>query len=159
MTSTGNFPFIQRLIKTGKFKILVQSGMLKNGAVVARPEFGDSPLLSEMMEGRIKDPLAAKAFEYWSNFALTDKWLALPPKSATAMAEIYRAAYAKMMQDPEFIDRGKKISDDFVPQSASEVETLIHKLGGVPPEATEYINVILKNRATSAMTPAAATDC
>jgi tripartite-type tricarboxylate transporter receptor subunit TctC len=146
MTSTGNLFLIQKLIEGGKFKILAQSGTLKNGVLSARPEFGESPLLTKMMEGKIKDPLASKAFEYWSNIAVTDKWLALPPKSPKAVADVYRDAYAKMMQDAEFIDRGKKISDDFVPLSAPEVETLIHKLGSLPNEATEYMTVILRKQ-------------
>ncbi len=150
MTSTANLFLIQRLIETGKFKILVQSGTLKNGVVVSRPEFGDSPLFLKMMEGKIKDPLASKAFEYWSNIAITDKWLALPPKTPKPIADVYRDAYAKMMQDPEFIDRGKKISDDFVPLSAPEVEALIHKLGSLPQEATEYMTVILQKQGLQA---------
>ncbi len=146
MTSTGNLFLIQRLIETGKFEILAQSGTLKNGVLAARPEFGNAPLFTKMMEGKIKDPLASKAFDYWSTIAVTDKWLALPPKSPKAVADTYRDAYAKIMHDPDFIDRGKKISDDFVPLSATEVETLIHRLGSLPPEATEYMTVILRKQ-------------
>jgi tripartite-type tricarboxylate transporter receptor subunit TctC len=146
MTSTANLFLIQRLIETGKFEILAQSGTLKNGALAARPEFGNAPLFTKMLEGKIKDPLASKAFEYWSTIAVTDKWLALPPKSPKAVADIYRDAYMKIMQDPDFIDRGKKISDDFVPLSATEVETLIHRLGSLPLEATEYMTVILRKQ-------------
>ena len=40
MTSTGNLFLIQRLIGTGQFKILVQSGTLRNGVLVGRPDFG-----------------------------------------------------------------------------------------------------------------------
>jgi tripartite-type tricarboxylate transporter receptor subunit TctC len=146
MTATGNLFLIQKLVESGKFKILAQSGTLKNGTLAARPEFGDGPLLTKMMEGKIEDPLASKAFEYWSSIAVTDKWLALPPKSPKAVADVYRDAYAKMMQDAEFIDRGKKISDDFVPLSAAEVETLIHKLASLPSEATEYMTIILRKQ-------------
>lgn len=146
MTSTANLFLIQRLIATGNFEILCQSGTLKNGALTARPEFGDAPLITKMLEGKIKDPLAAKAFEYWSTIAITDKWLALPPKTAKPIADIYRDAYAKSMSDPDFLERGRKISDDFVPLSAPEVEMLIHRLGSLPQEATEYMMVILRKQ-------------
>src|SRR6476620_5177521 len=36
MTSTGNIYVVKKLLDTGKFKILVQSGMLKDGAIVPR---------------------------------------------------------------------------------------------------------------------------
>src|SRR5204862_3211093 len=61
MTSTGNLFLIQRLLETGKFKILAQSGMLRNGEVVARPDFGDSPIMAQLLGAKLDDPLAAKA--------------------------------------------------------------------------------------------------
>ncbi|MEA2984065.1 MAG: hypothetical protein QOD94_319 [Alphaproteobacteria bacterium] len=146
MTSTGNLFLIQRLIGTGNFKILVQSGTLKNGVFVGRPDFGDAPVLAKALEGKLKDPLAAKAFEYWSSVSATDKWVALPPKTPKGMTDVYRQAYEKLVQDGEFLERAKKISDDFVPMAAPEVETLINKLSSLPPEATEYMTVILRKQ-------------
>jgi tripartite-type tricarboxylate transporter receptor subunit TctC len=146
MTSTGNLFLIQRLIGTGNFKILIQSGTLKNGVYAGRPDFGDAPVLAKALEGKLKDPLATKAFEYWSSISVTDKWLALPPKTPKAMTDVYRAAYGKLVQDPEFVERAKKISDDFVPMPAAEVEVLINKLSSLPAEATEYMTVILRKQ-------------
>jgi hypothetical protein len=146
MTATGNLFLIQRLIDTGKFKILVQSGALRDGAIIGRPDFGDAPILAKVLEGKINDPLASKAFEYWSAIAVMDKWTALPPKSPKPMQDVYRQAFGKMAHDAEYLDRGKKISDDFEPMSSKDVETLIHKLGSLPPEATEYMTVILRKQ-------------
>jgi hypothetical protein len=146
MTATGNLFLIQKLIDTGKFKILVQSGALKNGVIISRPDFGDAPILAKMLEGKINDPLAAQAFEYWSSIAVTDKWLALPPKSPQAMLEVYRDTYGKIVQDPEFIDRAKKISDDFLPMSSGDVEMLIKKLASLPPPAIDYMTLILRKQ-------------
>jgi tripartite-type tricarboxylate transporter receptor subunit TctC len=146
MTSTANLFLIQRLIATGNFEILCQSGTLKDGALVGRPEFGDAPVFTKLIEGKIKDPLSAKAFEYWSTIAVTDKWLALPPKTPRAITDAYREAYAKSTADPEFTENGKKISDDFVPFTATDVEILIKRLGSLPPEATEYMTTILRKQ-------------
>ena len=146
MTSTGNLFLIQKLVDGGKFKILVQSGTLKNGTLIGRPDFGDAPLLVKALEGKLKDPLVAKAFDYWSSVSLTDKWLALPPKTPKNVVDVYRTAYGKISQDADFLDRARKISEDFVPLSAPEVETLIKKLSSLPPEATEYMTVILRKQ-------------
>ena len=81
---------------------------------------------------------------------MTDKWLALPPKSPAALLGVYRTAYAAMAQDPEFLDRARKISDDFSPMSASEVEDLIHTLGSLPPQAIDYMTVILRKQGLEA---------
>jgi hypothetical protein len=146
MTATGNIFLIKKLLDTGKFKILVQSGALKNGELIGRPDFGDAPVFTKLMEGKIKDPLAAQAFEYWSSIAVTDKWMALPPKTPKAMVDAHRAAYTKMMQDAEFLERGKKLSEGFVPMAAADVEVLVSKLASLPLEATEYVTVILRKQ-------------
>jgi tripartite-type tricarboxylate transporter receptor subunit TctC len=146
MTSTANLFLLAKLIDTGKFKILVQTGTLKNGAVVSRPDFGDAPILASLLQDRIGDPLARAAFGYWVSIASMDKWLALPPKSPPAMLGVYRDTYGRMVQNPEFIDRGKRTSDDFVPLLSGEIEPLIKALGKTPPEAISYLNAMFKRQ-------------
>jgi len=146
MTATANLFLIAKLLESGKFKILVQTGIQKNGRLAPRADFGDAPILASMMEGKIGDPLAAKAFEYWGDIVAMDKWLALPPKSPPAMLEAYRDAFAKMVRDPQFIDRGKAISDDFEPMSHEDVEALILRLGRTPPQAVDYISDMLRKQ-------------
>ncbi|MEA2990185.1 MAG: hypothetical protein QOG83_2896, partial [Alphaproteobacteria bacterium] len=146
MTATGNLFLIRKLVDTGKFKILVQSGTLKNGVIESRPDFGDAPIMTKMLDGKLNDPLAAKAFEYWSSIAVTDKWLALPPKSAKPMLDLYRDAYGKIIRDAEFLERARRISEDFSPMTSTDVETLIHRLGSLPPQAIDYMTVILRKQ-------------
>ena len=146
MTSTANLFLIQKLIDTGKFSVLVQSGALHNGSLAPRPEFGDAAILSRLIAGKIDDPVARQAFSYWSNMAVMDKWLALPPKSPQPMVALYREAYAKAMQDPEFLDRGKRISDDFLPMASGDVESLIRQLASLPPPALDYLAGMLRKQ-------------
>jgi hypothetical protein len=54
------------------------------------------------------------------------------------------------MQDPDFVDRGKKMSEDFEPMSSLEVESLLNTLGGTPPEAIDYIGAMLSKQGLSA---------
>jgi hypothetical protein len=108
-------------------------------AVMLRKTLYDAVGLIDLMKGKIEDPIAEKAFEYWSDVALTDKWLALPPKTLDGMVQAYRDAYAAMTRDPEFIDRGRKISVDFTPQWAADVEMIIHRLGKLPTAAIDYV--------------------
>jgi tripartite-type tricarboxylate transporter receptor subunit TctC len=146
MTATANLFAIQKMLDTGKFKILVQSGSVKDGATVPRVEFGDAPTLAKLLDGKVKDQTAFKALEYWAYITTLDKWMALPPKTPQPIVDVYRTAYAKMIQDPDFIDRGKKISDDVVPSLHGDVETLIVKLGSLPPEATEFMTMLLRKQ-------------
>ena len=146
MTATGNIFHIDKMVGTGRFKVLVQSGALRNGEIGPRPDFGDAPVMGKLLEGRIGDELARKAFLYWSSIAVTDKWSALPPKTPQAFVETYRAAYARIMQDADFIERGKKTSEDFVPMTSGDVEHLIGQLSTLPPEATDYMTVLLRKQ-------------
>lgn len=146
MTATGNIFLVKKLVDTGKFKILVQSGALRGGQLVGRPDFGDAPVFAKLMEGKIKEPLAAQAFDYWSAIAVTDKWMALPPKTPKTMVDIHRAAYAKLMDDADFLEKGKKLSEGFIPMNAPDVEALVRKLAALPLEATEYMTVILRKQ-------------
>ena len=149
MTSTGNNFQVQSFIQSGKFKPLLQSGALKNGVLVPRHEFGDAPVLATVLHGRLDSPLLANAFEYWSAIAAMDKWLSLPPQSPAEMLGVYRNAYHKVMQDPEYLERGRRISDEFFPMSSAEVETLIVKLASLPREATEYMSFMMQKQGLS----------
>jgi tripartite-type tricarboxylate transporter receptor subunit TctC len=146
MTSTANLFLIQKLLASGRFKLLVQTGTLKHGVTVPRPDFGEAPTLAKLVEGKINDQMGRQAFAYWGNIASMDKWLALPPKSAKSIVDVYRGAYGRMVQDGEFIERGKKTSDDFEPMLSGEVETLINALASVTPGAFDYLSTMLKKQ-------------
>lgn len=146
MTATGNIYVVQKLLDTGKFKILVQSGMLKSGSIVSREDFGNAPLLGQLVESKLDKPELRKAFEYWTAIIQTDKWVALPPKTPKAIVETYRAAFEKLSRDAEFLERARKTSDDFVPLDAAAVEKLIRTLSSLPPETTEFMKVLLKKQ-------------
>jgi tripartite-type tricarboxylate transporter receptor subunit TctC len=138
MTSTGNTFLVNKLVSTGNFEILAQTGMPKDGKLVGRVDFGDAPVFSTWIEGKITDPAARKGFDYWSNLAVTDKWLALPPKSPKEILDMYRTAYMKVINDEDFIERAKKISDDIIAILPKDVQPLIENLAQVPPEAIQH---------------------
>src|SRR5258705_11165156 len=62
------------------------------------------------------------------------------------MLDAYRVAYGKMIADPDFVDRGRKLSDDFEPWSNAEVELLIRTLGGIPKEAIDRLRGMLRKQ-------------
>jgi hypothetical protein len=146
VTSTGNMFHLAKLLQTGKFQILAQTGTLQDGKEVPRPEFADAPLFPELMKGKIKDPIVQKAFDYWQSLVATDKWLALPPNTPAAMVDTYNEAFGKLMKDPEFAALGKKISEDFEPMSRKDVELLVQTLSSTPDEALGYMKALLRKQ-------------
>jgi hypothetical protein len=99
-----------------------------------------------MMAGKIGDPVMRTAFGYWSSNSAIDKWLALPPSTPGPMLAAYREAYGRMIADADFVERGKKMSDDFEPWSHDEVEQLIGTLGKTPPEAIDRLGAMLRKQ-------------
>jgi tripartite-type tricarboxylate transporter receptor subunit TctC len=150
MTSTANTFEIEKLKAANKFEPLSQSGILSNGQVAGRQEFGNAPIFSEMMAGKIKDKLGQQAFEFWKAQSAIDKWLALPPGTPKEIVAVYRKAYEELGNDPQFVEQGKAASDDFFPMPHSDVEKLVQTLADTPTEATEYTNVLLRKQGVQA---------
>src|SRR5262245_42176347 len=149
MTATSNTFSLQHLIESGKFKVLAQSGGLQDGKLVPRPEFAQAPLISDLLAGKLADPIAQKAFDYWRGVLLADKWLGLPPGTPTAIAEAYRKAYRDMSADPEFLAQGRRISEVFTPMSDTDVRSLIEAGADAPREAIEFLDALLRKQGIS----------
>ncbi len=147
MTATSNSALFTGLIGSGKSKILLQSGTVRGGVPSARPEFGDAPLLPRMVEGRIRDPLAASAFDYWLTVhSGPDKWLALPPETPNAIAGVYREAFTRVMEDPEFIERSKALAETLTPVDYRDIERWMKTLASAPPEALQFIADMMRRQ-------------
>jgi putative tricarboxylic transport membrane protein len=150
MTTTANLFQVQRFLNNPKFSVVSQSGSLQHGHVSGRPEFGGVPIFADLIAGRISDPIVQKAFEYWSSLTSLDKWLALPAKTPDAYVRMYREAFAAVTGDAEFIELGKKISDDLEPMAFEDVNVLIGRLGATPPEAVAAISSMLRKQGIDA---------
>lgn len=146
MTASANYQQVERALATGKFKVLVQSGTFEDGKLVPRPELKDSPTLSTMMEGKLKDDTARKAFAYWIATISTDKWIALPPNTPANIVSTYRESFTKLAGDPEFIEQGKKSSADFTSMSARDVEELVQTLDSTPDAAIGHMTQMMRNQ-------------
>jgi tripartite-type tricarboxylate transporter receptor subunit TctC len=147
MTATSNITLFAHKLATGQLKIFVQSGAMRDGILMPRPEFSDAPLLPPMLTNKIADPIAVKAFDYWmAVHSGPEKWLALPPRTPDPVAEVYREAFARTVVDPEFIERSKKLANDITPVSYRDVHQWMNQLGGTSNQALEFIATMLGNQ-------------
>lgn len=145
MTATSNVFQIQKLVG-GNFKILTQSGELEGGKYMPRADFGDAPVFPNQLAGKIADPQAAQAFAYWTSIMATDKWLGLAPKTSDAIVQVYRKVFEAAAKDKEFLEQGKKISEDFTPMPGDDVALLIRTLANTTPEALAYTTKIMEKQ-------------
>jgi tripartite-type tricarboxylate transporter receptor subunit TctC len=149
MTGTsGGLAELRRLIDSGVVKILSQSGTLSDGQLIAR--MSDAPTLAQLLENKIHSKVEQQSFAYWISLNLIDKWLALPPDTPADIVETYREAYRQTMSDPGFIASSHNLSEEFEPQTATEVKQLIDVLSSFPPEAIAQVSVMLRKQGLDA---------
>jgi tripartite-type tricarboxylate transporter receptor subunit TctC len=146
MTASSNLFQVQKLLDTGKVKVLTQTGIMENGKFSGRSEFGDVPVFPNQVESKPRNAVQDQGYRYWFALVLLDKWLALPPNTPKPMVAAYREAFKKMAKDPEFLEKGKKMSQDFEAQTGEDVQNLIVTLGKTSPEAFEYIRAMMKRQ-------------
>ena len=146
MTASGNFFQVGKLLQGGQIKVLNQTGTLTDGKMVPRPEFPEAPVFTNELQAKMPAGVKKQAFDYWFALVVLDKWLALPPGTPEPIVKAYRTAFDKMGNDVEFIERGKKMSQDFEPQAGKDVEDLLKMLGKTTPEALDYIQKMLKGQ-------------
>jgi tripartite-type tricarboxylate transporter receptor subunit TctC len=146
MAATSSTHQVEKLLQTGKFKILTQSGMIRNGELLPRSDFPDAPMLKKMLDGKISDPIARKSYEYWASLESKDKWLALPPGTPAGIVKVYREAFLKVLEDPEFVARAKLLSDDFTPTFWQDLQSWIQTMADTPDESIRFISHMLRRQ-------------
>jgi hypothetical protein len=146
LTSTGNFFQIQDRLNAGSLKVLYQTGYLENGKVVGRAEFDNAPLFPDLVKPKITDPVAQRAFGYWTALNTGDKWIGLAPGTPEPILQAYIEAFREVAVDHEFLQLGERISDGFTPMAAHDVEAVIGALADTPPEAVDYTKGLMRKQ-------------
>lgn len=143
MTAFANTTLKPSLLDKSKFTFLYQSGSNAATVPATMPALAGVPLLTDAMKGKIADPLAQQAFQYWQNISSINNWVALPPNTPSGIVEAYRAAFRKTMADPDFLAQAAKMGDDVSVVSPESMEAVIKTLAELPPEALGYMRQIL----------------
>ncbi|MGY9006202.1 MAG: Bug family tripartite tricarboxylate transporter substrate binding protein [Alphaproteobacteria bacterium] len=143
---TSTLSMHKGLSKTGQFRGLSQLGELSNGKVVRRISFQDVPTMPALMKDKTSG-LAKKTFDFWSKTNQIDKWYALPPKTPKEIVDVYRAAYKKVVVDPEFIKFGRfQFSQDFNPMTHADIADLVNSTSYPDPAISNFLRQIRINQ-------------
>lgn len=137
---TSTEALLRDLQKKSELDPFVQIGEQSEGKVTPRASFPDVPVLALVLGDKLQGD-AREAFNFWVKTNQIDKWYALPPGADNEALETYRAAYAKVVKDPEFIKFGKhQFGDDFAPQTAQDVRELFEATVAPKPEILAYMS-------------------
>jgi tripartite-type tricarboxylate transporter receptor subunit TctC len=140
MSTFGSGADIDYLLGTGKFAVLSQSG------AVPRPILGKTPIISDLIKGKITDPVAQRAFDYGENVNQVGMWLALPPRTPDRIVASYSNAYEATLKDANYQAELAKIDPDSPVASRAELERLVHELANVSPQTLNYIQAELNRQ-------------
>jgi hypothetical protein len=146
MTSFGSVRDIDYLLATGRFAIVSQSGTVEGGKPVPRPILGNTPLISDLVKGKIKDPVAQHAFEYGEAVSQIGFWLALPPRTPEPIVSIHLNAFEATLKDSKYRDELIKIDPDSPVASKADLERLVRELGKVAPATLEFVQAELRRQ-------------
>jgi tripartite-type tricarboxylate transporter receptor subunit TctC len=129
MTGTSNLFALKDMLASGEFVGVAQlgAGASAGDDIGQRSEFAKIPTFNNLVQGKLSG-LSAEAFEFWNALNDMDKWYALPPGTPKEILDAYRAAWAKMTADPEFIKQGKLLfSADFKPVNGQHIADMVEK--------------------------------
>jgi tripartite-type tricarboxylate transporter receptor subunit TctC len=146
MTSFGSIRDIKYLLDSGRFEVVSQSGTVEAGKPVARAIVGNAPIISDLVKGKIKDPLARQAFEYGENVSQIGFWLALPPRTPDGIVATYLQAFEATLQDSKYRTEMAKIDPDSPVATKADLERLVRDLAKVSTETLRYVQAELKRQ-------------
>lgn len=141
---TYNSFLLTPMKESGEYEFVVQVGFPKGETFVARPDYPDVPVLSEVVKPKLTG-LALEAFEGWEAMVTAGKWYALPPHTPAEIVEVYRKAHDQAVRDPEFDALTKKqYSDVYSTTTGEETERMVNTLAIISDDVLAYIHALKK---------------
>jgi hypothetical protein len=87
---------------------------------------------------------ARQAYSYWQSVTALDKWVGLTQGTPDDITAVYREAFDRLIADPDFLARARRMSEDLAPTRHDDVELLVAKLAGVTDAADAYFKQLLR---------------
>jgi len=131
------------LLDPSKYTVNYQTGSRGCTMPSSLRAVAGTPVFATAMQGKIADPLAQKAFDYWCNSTSTLVWLALPPGTPARIIDAYRAAFSAIAADRDFVEQGRMFSEEFSAVSWQSVTATVRAYGQVSPQVIGFMPQML----------------
>jgi tripartite-type tricarboxylate transporter receptor subunit TctC len=145
MTAFPKVYLLDRLTDTAKFKVIYHDGEGTDEKPSGRADMDKAASFHAAMAGKITDPKVAEAYDYWRS-AILFKWMALPPETPAAIRDTYRAAFRKIVADPQFTALAEQSMPGFTVISAAATEKIIHNLAKTSNEALAVMDELMRKQ-------------
>jgi hypothetical protein len=144
MTSFAREYIADKLTDASRYKVLYADGLGKHARSSGRADFDNAPKFVDVMEGKIQDPKAHAAYDYWRAGFLF-KWVALPPGTPQAIIDVYRDAFRNVAADAEFTKAMDQVMQGYTVITPEEMVAAVNDLAATPDEALKTTGELLRS--------------
>lgn len=138
MFGTAGLTLLRQILETNQFVAVAQDGSVGDTSAVGRKDFPGVPVFAELVEGKTSG-LQAETFEFWNSSVQMDKWYALPSGTPKEYTDAYRAAWNKLVVDPEFLKSAHlQFGEDFTPVTGESVAKMVSRTSYPRKEITAF---------------------
>ncbi len=120
----------QTELKEGTFVPVMQTGLRRN------KELQDVPLLQEMVD----DPTSKKIIEFYSAGSAIGRALISPPGVPAGRLDVLRAAFEKVVKDPDFLRDAERVKAEIDPTPGAEVQQDVADILAAPKDIMDRAN-------------------
>ena len=139
MFATNNVYVINELVKDGVVDLLAQEGQGEGNDYVPRDSFKDVAIFPKLLAKANPPEIAIDAYNAVLKPGEADKWVMLPPGTPDDIVSTYRAAYAKVVKDPDFLKIARKqLSPEIYYITGENVERLVRASADVSDKAIDF---------------------
>jgi tripartite-type tricarboxylate transporter receptor subunit TctC len=134
MWATQNQKLVKDLQREGLVQVIAAEEEKR------RADFPEVPTFLELLGSKKPSGLSWQAYKAWAGTSELDKFLVAPEGTPDHLVQMLRAAFMKVMKDPEVDREGDKFfGDGWRPIGAERLEAVIRDHIAIPKEAKDYI--------------------
>ncbi len=142
---TQNAYIINELKEEGVIDLIAQEGTRDADGYSPRSSFKGVAIFPQLLAEKNVSDLAMAGYESWMGPSTVDKWQALPPKTPAEYVRVYRQAFQKAVNDPEFLRIARKqFSIDLTSMTGESLKKRIARIVDAPREALDYASKLRK---------------
>lgn len=142
---TQNAYIINELKQEGVIDLIAQEGIRGADGYSPRSSFKDVAIFTDLLATKNVSKLSMAGYESWMGPSTVDKWQALPPKTPPEYVKVYREAFQKAVNNPEFLKLARKqFSIDLISVTGETLKKRIAQIVDAPKEALDYASKLRK---------------
>jgi tripartite-type tricarboxylate transporter receptor subunit TctC len=142
MTGLGVPEDVREIMATGKFVNLIQSGLRTKTGYVPTPAYEGAPLITDLLKDKLTTSVEKQGLQYTLLMTSINLWVSLKEGTPAHIVAAYRKAYHETFNDPDFIEKAKKIIPDLVEVDGDDMHDEVTTLAELPPEVIAFMKAM-----------------